>query len=144
MARSSAVSFNSANPTWIQTALNSFWFLGAYTEVTYLSTDIKVVSEKTASRSLVLISPCWPSGHPFKYWPRAALLDFDGHRSYAPTVLPVLVKFRNIFLRCFTNDDLWKQKKLHFLKSLEQIFLFKTMWNTSLRTCPGPSRYRKL
>ena len=69
--------------------ISSFWLLGIYTEVTYLSADVKVVSENTVDRSLVATSQCWLSGHPSKYW---ALLDFGDRRNHAPTVqLPVLV-----------------------------------------------------
>ena len=41
-----------------------------------LSVETKVVSEKTASCSLLTTSQCWLTGHPSTYWPRAALLDF--------------------------------------------------------------------
>ena len=42
-------------------------------EVTYIRVSTKVISEKTASRSLVATSQCWLSDHPSKYWSRGAL-----------------------------------------------------------------------
>ena len=62
-------------------------------------TDTKVVLEKMASCWLVAKSQCGLSGHPSKYWPRAALFDFGDRQSHAPTVkLPVSVFFYYYYL----------------------------------------------
>ena len=52
----------------VQTTLNSFWFPGVSTEVTYLSADTKVVSEKRPP------------------WQRGALLNFADRRMHVTTV----------------------------------------------------------
>ena len=55
--------------------LNSLWFPGVSTEVTYSNADTKVVSENRATRSLAAAIQCWLSGHPSDRRPCGALLD---------------------------------------------------------------------
>ena len=56
-------------------------------------------SEELASRSMTDVQVnARLSGHPSKYWLRAALLDFGDHRSRAPTAhLPLSVDFCFVF-----------------------------------------------
>ena len=91
----------------VHSTLNSFWFHGVGTEVTYFNATNNVVSEKTASRLLVARSQYWLSGHPSKYWPRATLLDYGDRQSQASTVqLPVSVFFFIIFFLDFLQYGL--------------------------------------
>ena len=62
-------------------------------------------SEELASRSMTDVQVnARLSGHPSKYWLRAALLDFGDHRSRAPTAnLPLSVQFFYIFYVIFIN-----------------------------------------